>query len=88
MHTMNSNFKILWAKRSNLASKQGKIIEGWPVFVQALLNSLYHKRELSSTRGFCMVIEALNQLKKNTIDLSHATDILSKEILKALFMHG
>ena len=77
MHNMNSNFKILWVKRSNWASKQGKIIKGWPVFVQALLNSLYHKRELSSTRGFYMVIEALNQLKKKTIDLCHAADILS-----------
>ena len=35
-----------------------------------------------------MVKEALNQLKKKTIDLCHAADILSQEILKALFMHG
>ena len=88
MYNMKSNFKILQAKRSNWASKQGKIIKGRPVFVQALSNSLYHKRELSSSKGFYMVIEALNQIKKKTIDLCHAADILAQEILKALLMHG
>ena len=71
MHNMNSNFKILWAKKTNWASKQSKTIREW------LSQERTHKRELSSTRRFYMVIEALNQLKKKTIDLCHAADILS-----------
>ena len=79
MHNMNSNFKILWAKRSNWASKQGKIIMRWPVFVQALLKYLYNTRELYGTMQAVLHGNrgSKNQQKKKTIDLCPTADILS-----------